>query len=174
MRIFERWYFGLCWNLRLVIGVMIISWRILVSCTEFFWRLHFCMVKYLNFHHSSFAIRYFLKTNCKWQDHNVTHPLFSFYFSKLNGRANRKEHTENNNDNYKTPSMQSQSVVVELKYFHKGFNRWNLTFLGGTGLYLACSIVLKNPCNISKHGICSKLTTRRIYHTLPLAWDGQM
>jgi hypothetical protein len=37
------------------------------------------------------------------------------------------------------------------------------TFLGGTGLYLACFIVLWNPCNISKHGICSQLTTRRNY-----------
>jgi hypothetical protein len=29
----------------------------------------------------------------------------------LNGQANRKEHTENNNDNNKTPSMQSQSAL---------------------------------------------------------------
>jgi hypothetical protein len=32
MRIFERWYFALCWNLRLVIK----SWRILVSFRGFF------------------------------------------------------------------------------------------------------------------------------------------
>jgi hypothetical protein len=47
-RIFERWYFGSCRNLRLVI----ISWRILVSFRGFFWRLYFWMVKYLRFHNS--------------------------------------------------------------------------------------------------------------------------
>ncbi len=36
-----------------------ISWTILVSCRGFFWRLYLCMVKYLNFHNSSFALRYF-------------------------------------------------------------------------------------------------------------------
>jgi hypothetical protein len=36
MRIFERWYFGLCWNLRLVIELILISWRILVSFRGFF------------------------------------------------------------------------------------------------------------------------------------------
>jgi hypothetical protein len=60
MRIFERWYFGLCWNLRLVIiELIIISWTILVSFIRgLFWRLiYFCMVKYLSFHNSSFALR---------------------------------------------------------------------------------------------------------------------
>jgi hypothetical protein len=32
------------------------------------------MVKYLSFHNSSFALRYFFY--CKWQGHGVTHPLF--------------------------------------------------------------------------------------------------
>jgi hypothetical protein len=34
-----------------------------------FWRfgVFFCMLKYLSFHNSSFALRYFLK--CKWQGH---------------------------------------------------------------------------------------------------------
>ncbi len=57
MRIFERWYFGLCWDLRLT--RVIISWR--------FWfffqdvsKLYFCMVKYLIFYNSSFALRYIL------------------------------------------------------------------------------------------------------------------
>jgi hypothetical protein len=37
--------------------------------------IYFCMVKYLNFHNSSFAfIRYFFY--CKWQGHGMTHPLF--------------------------------------------------------------------------------------------------
>jgi hypothetical protein len=31
------------------------------------------MVKYLSFHNSSFALRYF---QCKWQGHSMTHPLF--------------------------------------------------------------------------------------------------
>jgi len=39
---------------------VIISWRILVSFRGFFWRLYFCMVKYLSFHKSSFVLRYFL------------------------------------------------------------------------------------------------------------------
>jgi hypothetical protein len=46
----------------------------------------------------------------------VTHPLFSFYFSRPNGQANRKEHIENNNDNYKTPSMQAK-VRCRMKIF---------------------------------------------------------
>ncbi len=33
--------------------VIIISWKILVSFTGFFWKLGFCMVKYLKFHNSS-------------------------------------------------------------------------------------------------------------------------
>ncbi len=39
MRIFERWYFGLCWNLGINYSVIIISWRILVSFRGLFWRL---------------------------------------------------------------------------------------------------------------------------------------
>ncbi len=39
---------------------VMISWRILVYFRGFFWRLYFCMVKYLNFHNSSFALRYLL------------------------------------------------------------------------------------------------------------------
>jgi hypothetical protein len=48
---------------------VVISWRILVSFRGFFWRfgIFFCMLKYLSFHNSSFALRYFLK--CKWQGH---------------------------------------------------------------------------------------------------------
>ncbi len=39
MMIFERWYFGLCWNLRISYNrVIIISWRILVFFKRiFFW-----------------------------------------------------------------------------------------------------------------------------------------
>ncbi len=39
---------------------VIISGRILVSLRGFFGRLYFCMVKYLSFHNSSFALRSFL------------------------------------------------------------------------------------------------------------------
>jgi len=38
---------------------VIISWMILVSFRGFFWRLYFCMVKYLNLHNFSFALKYF-------------------------------------------------------------------------------------------------------------------
>jgi hypothetical protein len=49
-------------TLRLVIN------RVMISFLKDFWflledsfgRLYFCIVKYLNFHHSSFALRYFL------------------------------------------------------------------------------------------------------------------
>jgi hypothetical protein len=47
--IFERWYFGLCWNLRLVIE-FIISWRILASFRGFFEHYIFCMVNHLSFY----------------------------------------------------------------------------------------------------------------------------
>jgi hypothetical protein len=38
---------------------VIICRRILVSLRGFFGRYTFCMVKYLSFHNSSFALRYF-------------------------------------------------------------------------------------------------------------------
>ncbi len=72
MTIFERWYFGLCWNLRLVI----ISWRIFGFFWRIFWRFYFCMVKYLSFHNSCFALRCFLKVNGKgliWISSNKIH-----------------------------------------------------------------------------------------------------
>ncbi len=53
---------------------VIISWKILVSFRGFFRRLYFCMVKYLSFHNSSFALRSIL-FNVKWQGHSVTQPL---------------------------------------------------------------------------------------------------
>ncbi|CAK9214304.1 unnamed protein product [Sphagnum troendelagicum] len=40
------------------------------------------MVKYLSFHKSSFALRYFMYH--KWQGHNVTHPLFHLPLCTLN------------------------------------------------------------------------------------------
>jgi hypothetical protein len=39
---------------------VIITWPILVSSGGLFWRLYFCMLKYLSFHNSSFALRYIL------------------------------------------------------------------------------------------------------------------
>jgi hypothetical protein len=49
----------------------LVSWVILVSCRGFFERLCFGMVKYLDFHNSSFSLRYF--KNLKWQGISVTH-----------------------------------------------------------------------------------------------------
>ncbi len=43
---------------------VLISWRILVYFKRIFWRLYF-LVKYLNFHKSCFAFRYFLNLNGK-------------------------------------------------------------------------------------------------------------
>jgi hypothetical protein len=59
-----------------IIYRVILSWRILVSFRGFFWRLYFCMVKYLHFHNSSFALRYVFNVNGKA---TVWHtPLFKF------------------------------------------------------------------------------------------------
>jgi hypothetical protein len=44
---------------------VILSWRILVSCRGFSWRLYFHTVKYLNFHNSSFALRDLFNVNGK-------------------------------------------------------------------------------------------------------------
>ncbi len=56
---FWRMIFWLVLKLEISYRV-IISWRILVSFRNFFWKLYFCMVKYLKFHNSSFPLRYFL------------------------------------------------------------------------------------------------------------------
>jgi hypothetical protein len=59
MRIYERWYFGLCWNLRLILELWYLE-GFMILLEDFFWRLYiFCMVKYWNFHNSSFALRFF-------------------------------------------------------------------------------------------------------------------
>jgi len=64
MRIFERWYFWLVLTLEN-------SYRVYNILKDFgffqriFWRLYFCMVKYLSFHNSSFALRYFYNVNGK-------------------------------------------------------------------------------------------------------------
>jgi len=39
---------------------VIISWKYFGFFKRIFWRLYFCMVKYLSFHISSFALRYIL------------------------------------------------------------------------------------------------------------------
>jgi len=46
-------------NLQISYRVNMKSWRILVSLRGFLLRLHFCMVKYLNFHNSSLIKRFF-------------------------------------------------------------------------------------------------------------------
>ncbi len=72
MRVFERWYFGLCWNLRLSYRV-IISLRILVFLEDLFEDHIFCMVKYLSF--SIILSLPYDTFQCKWQGHTETHPL---------------------------------------------------------------------------------------------------
>ncbi len=54
---------------------VIISCSILVSFREFFEDYIFCIVKYLSFYNSSFALRYLL-VNANGKATNVTHPLF--------------------------------------------------------------------------------------------------
>jgi hypothetical protein len=65
----------LCWNLRLVIELWYLEGFWVFFLRGFFEDFYFCMVKYLSFHNSSFALRYIL-LKCKWQGHSVTHPLF--------------------------------------------------------------------------------------------------
>jgi hypothetical protein len=55
---FWKLIFWLVLNLEISYKVRI-SWTVLVSFRGFFWRLYFCMVKYLNFHNFSFALKYF-------------------------------------------------------------------------------------------------------------------
>jgi hypothetical protein len=72
----------MCWLvLKLEINYrVIVSWRILVSFRGILEDYIFCMVKYLRFHKSSFAFRYF---KCKWQDHSVTHRLLTIYWRQV-------------------------------------------------------------------------------------------
>jgi len=75
----ERWYFGLCWNLRFS------YYRVIIIYLEGFWFLlvgfsfcedyvYFCMVKYLSFHNPCFALRYLFNVNSEAT--MLTHPLF--------------------------------------------------------------------------------------------------
>jgi len=66
-------YFGLCLKLE-------ISYRVIISLKDFgffsegfffFNRLFLCMLKYLSFHNSSFALK--ILFHVKWQGHSMTH-----------------------------------------------------------------------------------------------------
>ncbi len=62
---FWKTIFWLVLQLEISCYRVMISWRILASFRRCFWRLYFCMVKYLNFHNSSFAWGYFFYVNGK-------------------------------------------------------------------------------------------------------------
>jgi hypothetical protein len=71
--------FWLVLKLEISYRAFIISRRILVSFRGFFWRLYFCMVKYLSFHIYIYIYIFPSRHNLmqKWQGHkSVTHPLF--------------------------------------------------------------------------------------------------
>jgi hypothetical protein len=74
MRIFERWYFGLCWNLRLVVELILISWRILVSFRGFFEDYIFAN-EIFEFPWFFFCIRILFNVNGKATDYDT--PLVS-------------------------------------------------------------------------------------------------
>jgi hypothetical protein len=74
MRVFERWHFGLGWNLRLVTGV-IISWRILVYFRGFFEDYIFAWWNIWVFPLFFFWLK--ILWNVKWQGQSMTKPLFS-------------------------------------------------------------------------------------------------
>jgi len=59
--------FWLVLKLEISYNIVIISWRFfLVSFRGFvFWRLYFCMVKYLSFHHSSLCLKILFNVNDK-------------------------------------------------------------------------------------------------------------
>jgi hypothetical protein len=64
---------------------VMVFWRILVSFEECFWRLCFCMVKYLNFQNSSFCLKTLLNVN---GNATVWHTPCSFrnvFLSSLSG-----------------------------------------------------------------------------------------
>ncbi len=65
-------------KLEILVIELWILWRILVSLRGFFGRLYFCMVKYLSFINSSFALK-ILFNECKWQGcvQCDTPPLFN-------------------------------------------------------------------------------------------------
>ncbi len=64
------------WPMGQKMEVTMLEWRIgWFLLKDFFWRLYFCMVKYLSFHNSCFAFKQDT-LKCKWQGHTVTHPLF--------------------------------------------------------------------------------------------------
>ncbi len=67
-----------------------ISYRVVIylegfwfSFRGFFWRLYFCMVKYLSFHNSSFSLRYFLNVKMARQGHSVTDTPLVFCRSSI-------------------------------------------------------------------------------------------
>jgi hypothetical protein len=72
------------------------------------------MVKYLNFHNSLFALGYFFI--CKWQGHNVTHPLFTLTHSQLFV----------NSIILKWPPRGQKGA--EFDYFHLGIRMWSVSF----------------------------------------------
>jgi hypothetical protein len=83
MREFERWDFGFCWNLRLAIELWYLEGLIWFLLEDFFWRLYFCMVKYLNFYNSFFALRYFLLRQANGHacvDFGCTHPIDGLFW----------------------------------------------------------------------------------------------
>ncbi len=75
MKFFERWYFGLCWNLRLVIELWYREgfWFLLEDCFEDYifawWNIRVSVILLLPY--DTFS--------CKWQGQSVwyTHPSFS-------------------------------------------------------------------------------------------------
>jgi hypothetical protein len=68
----------LCWNLRLVIELWYLEgfWFLL---EDFFWKFYFCMVKYLNFHNSSFAFKILFNVNLSSSSKNQIWFQFEFY-----------------------------------------------------------------------------------------------
>ncbi len=71
--------------LKLEIGYRVmISWKNLVSLRGFFWRLYFCIVKYLNFHNSFF--KWCFNVNGKatmWYTPCSLRKVIKFYFFNL-------------------------------------------------------------------------------------------
>jgi hypothetical protein len=80
-------YYIDCWKMIIWLVLKLeISYRVIISWyfllfLRMFWRFYFCMVIYLSFHNSSFALRYFFYVNGKatvWH----TPCLFCFLVSK--------------------------------------------------------------------------------------------
>ncbi len=87
MRIFWKMIFWLVLKLEISYRVTI-SWRIFGFFERIFWRLYFCMMKYLSFHNSSFVLLYLLMSMARPQCDTPCFPLEMSLFNATSLKKN--------------------------------------------------------------------------------------